>query len=565
MSIFFAIESFLTGGRFRAFRGEVVSALVWFVPFYLLGLTAVAQTAANSVPEKIAVGDLGELPPHDPVPAIPPSGVYIQEYRIEGSKRLPKIEVEEAVYPFMGPGRTPEDVEQARAALEKAYQEKGFQTVAVEIPQQQVRGGIVFLQVVEAPVGRLRVKGSRFYSLDEIKKRVPSLAEGNVPNFNEVAKEMVALNQLPDRRITPVLRAGIEPGTVDVDLNVKDAFPLHGSVELNNRYSANTTPLRLNASLSYNNLWQMGHTVGLSFQVAPQRPEDAIVYSGYYIARLPGVEWLSFMLQGTRQNSNVSTLGGGAVAGNGEVVGGRLMINLPPGKDFFHSVSLGLDYKHFSQDLVIGESYVGTPITYFPGSVNYNAAWVGKGYTTELNGSIVASLRGVGNDQYEFDNRRYNADGGFLYFRGDLAHTRELPLGFELYGQVQGQATGQPLVDSEQFSGGGLDTVRGYLESEVLGDNALIGSIELRSPSLPNILGVEEWRVFAFTEGGILTINDPLPEQESEFRLASIGAGTRIRIFKHFNGSLDAGVPLISQALSPAGSVLMTFRIWGDF
>ncbi|MDB6174229.1 MAG: hypothetical protein JWL59_3540, partial [Chthoniobacteraceae bacterium] len=59
--------------------------------------------------------------------------IYIKEYRVAGARHLPKIAVEEAVYPFLGPGRTSIDVEQARAALEQAYKEKGFQTVTVEV------------------------------------------------------------------------------------------------------------------------------------------------------------------------------------------------------------------------------------------------------------------------------------------------------------------------------------------------------------------------------------------------------------------------------------------------
>src|SRR5947207_12976006 len=41
----------------------------------------------------------------------------IDEYRVEGADELPQIEIEEAVYPFLGPGRTSDDVEKARAAL----------------------------------------------------------------------------------------------------------------------------------------------------------------------------------------------------------------------------------------------------------------------------------------------------------------------------------------------------------------------------------------------------------------------------------------------------------------
>jgi hemolysin activation/secretion protein len=506
--------------------------------------------------------------PGPPVPQAPPAPtdtLFIKEYRVLGTKQLPSIEVEEAVYPYLGPGRTPEDVEHARAALEKAYMDKGYQTVSVQIPAQDPRGGVVILQVTEAKVGRLRVEGSRFFSLEAIKKKVPSLAPGNVPNFNDVSREIVALNQLRDRRVTPVLKPGIEPGTVDIDLQVKDSLPLHGSINLNNRYIANTTPLRLNASLSYDNLWDLGHSIGGSFQIAPQRISDALIYSGYYIARLPQIDWLSFMVQGTKQDSDISTLGGSAVAGRGEIIGGRVMINLPAGPNYFHSLSFGMDYKHFDQDLGLADDIIQSPVTYYPFNITYTGSYVTESSTTELTGGVTFAFRGMGSTQEEFDNRRYASDDGFIYFRGELNHTHELPLGFQVYGGVQGQVANKPLVDSEEFAIGGLDTVRGYLEAEALGDNALVGSFEFRSPSLSGFLGLKEWRVYVFTEGGMTTINDPLPEQQDKYTLASIGAGSRINILDHLHGSVDLGVPLITQQNSTAGGLLVTFEIWADF
>ena len=122
---------------------------------------------------------------------------------------------------------------------------------------------------MEGKVGRLRVNGARWFLPSRIKSEVPSVAEGSVPNLNQVGKEIVAVNRLADRRVTPELRPGIEPGTVDIDLNVEDKLPLHGSIELNNRYSADTTALRLNGALSYGNLFQKGHTAGAQF---PDRP-----------------------------------------------------------------------------------------------------------------------------------------------------------------------------------------------------------------------------------------------------------------------------------------------------
>jgi len=92
---------------------------------------------------------------------------FIREYRVVGGGHLlPQIDVEAAVYPYLGPYRTTDDVEQARGALEQVYRDKGYQTVTVQIPPQQVKSGIIELQVMLGEVERLRVHGSRYFSID---------------------------------------------------------------------------------------------------------------------------------------------------------------------------------------------------------------------------------------------------------------------------------------------------------------------------------------------------------------------------------------------------------------
>ncbi len=491
---------------------------------------------------------------------------YIKEYRVRGAHHFSPGEVEEAVYPFLGPGRTPADVEDARAALEKAYKEKGYQTVVVQVPPQTPVGGIVFLQVVENEVGRLRINGSRYFSLQRIKSEAPSLAEGTVPNFNNVTRDIVALNQLADRRIIPSLRTGIIPGTVDIDLDVQDTFPLHGSVELNNRNSPGTTDLRVNGSVNYSNLWQLGHSIGFSFQLAPERLDDAKVYSAYYLAHVPGVSGLSLLVQGTKQDSNVSTLGGAAVAGRGEIVGGRAILSLPTGKDFYHSVTFGVDYKHFDQDLTIAGQNVLTPITYYPLTAAYSATWAVKGAVTALNGGLTFGLRGTGSNEAEFDFNRFKSSGNFFYFRGDVGHTHDLADGLQVFGKLAGQISNVPLVNSEQFSAGGLATVRGYLESEVLGDNAVTGTLEIRTPSLlKGPTERNEWRFYGFCDGGEVFVEKPLPDQQSSFELASVGIGSRLHLYDYWNATLDFGLPLVRRTVTDAFDPLLTFRVWADF
>ena len=60
-------------------------------------------------------------------PGVPAAARHldIAQYRVEGVHLLTEGEVGKAVYPFLGPDRTTDDVEKARAAPEKAYNAKG--------------------------------------------------------------------------------------------------------------------------------------------------------------------------------------------------------------------------------------------------------------------------------------------------------------------------------------------------------------------------------------------------------------------------------------------------------
>ncbi len=110
---------------------------------------------------------------------------------------------------------------------------------------------------------------------------------------------------------------------------VDDNLPLHGSVELSNRKSQDTRALRAMLNLQYANLWQRGHSLSLSGQVAPEDADDAKVYYGSYLARFDGSPF-SLLLTALRSDSNVSTIGGTNVIGNGKVFGVRGVWALEP-------------------------------------------------------------------------------------------------------------------------------------------------------------------------------------------------------------------------------------------
>ena len=137
--------------------------------------------------------------------------VDVNEYFVRGNTVLDARAIEEAVYPFLGPQKTLSDIEGARDALQKIYQARGYQSVFVELPEQKVDDGIVYLQVSETKVGRVRVVGAKHYSPVEIREEVSALKEGAVPDFATVQTQLAGLNRGAGRQVTPLVREGQRP------------------------------------------------------------------------------------------------------------------------------------------------------------------------------------------------------------------------------------------------------------------------------------------------------------------------------------------------------------------
>src|SRR4029077_6540429 len=77
----------------------------------------------------------------------------IRDFHVQGNNLLLPDRVDAILAPYIGPGRRFSDIEQARTALEQAYRQLGYPTVAVTVPEQTVEYGVITLTVYE---GRLR-------------------------------------------------------------------------------------------------------------------------------------------------------------------------------------------------------------------------------------------------------------------------------------------------------------------------------------------------------------------------------------------------------------------------
>jgi hemolysin activation/secretion protein len=488
----------------------------------------------------------------------------LYELRVIGNTKLSEVDVDRVLYPFLGSQRTLKDVEAARAALEALYHERGYGTVFVDIPEQSVDGGLVRLRVSESSLGRVTVAGTRYFSNRQILAALPAARVGETPQLPALQAQIGALNsQTRDRQITPILKAGAVPGTVDLNLRVEDHLPLHVSLELNNQYTVDTQPLRAIAGFSYDNLFGRLDSLSGQFQTSPQDTQQVQVWAVSYAThvfddktRLTGFYYHS--------NSSVATLGTSSgsltVLGNGSVAGARLTMPLPAADNSVQAATLGADYKDFIQNInqpatksSDAQSF-NTPISYVNLSAGYSGGWRGARQQSTFGATVNFGVRGLQNSAAEFEDKRYLAPPNYVYLRSNGSVDWPLLKKLTLHLSYSGQYAVDPIISNEQFSIAGIDGVRGYLEAEAVGDRAIKGTVQLEPPAWNLIngrLSVSGYLYFDYGHAGLI---DALPGEQASTDLSSAGAGLDLAAFGHINASLIWSDPLRDGPTTQSGS-----------
>jgi hemolysin activation/secretion protein len=487
----------------------------------------------------------------------------IWEYRVDGNTLLSPGLMQSALYPFLGPQKTLDDIEQARAAIQSLYKQNGYPIVVVAIPEQNVIGGIVRLQVVEGRVGRLKISGNEYFSRREIRQEMSSIEAGQPLNMQRVREELDNANRLnPYRSLTPVIRPGRRPGTMELELKVQDRLPFYSNLEVNNRYTASTSKSRLLLSAGYDNLWQQHHSISLNYQTTPENTDEVDVWNLTYVVPTGSRSRLAlFAVDSNSQTVTVTDQGDDlTVLGNGRVYGLRSISSINVSANSFASLVVGFDYKDFGEDSEISNpddaTRLNVPIDYSSFTLSYNASLKHGQDMTRFSLGASFALKALGNDdmvtadQDEFDFKRSQAKGNFFVSKASISQNWAVDDNWQLYAAIKGQYTQDPLISNEQFSVGGVDSVRGYLESSALGDNGVLGNLEVHY----NLMSLVKWAKLTeldlsyYVDFSQLRVLEALPNSDgvviSRSELVGTGIGLTLQAYKSMQMALYFAVPL---------------------
>ena len=135
----------------------------------------------------------------------------VEKYLVNGNTILPSAAIGQAITNIDGAFGTNvsfDGIETVVTELGKAYHERGYVTVAVNVPQQKLTNATVKLQVLEGRLADIKVAGNRYFSSNNVMRALPSLHTNMVLNGPIFNAELNRANANQDRQIYPVIGPG---------------------------------------------------------------------------------------------------------------------------------------------------------------------------------------------------------------------------------------------------------------------------------------------------------------------------------------------------------------------
>jgi hemolysin activation/secretion protein len=493
----------------------------------------------------------------------------IRRFVFDGATLLPAQQLEDATRPFTGSARNFGDVQRALEVVERAYTQAGYSAVQVILPEQELERGEVRFQIIEAKLGRVVVEGNKFFDEANIRASAPSLVAGQSPNINEIARNLRVANESPAKQTNVLLRSGQQEATVDAVMRVVDEKFDRGSVTVDTSGTNQTGLLRVGLGYQNANAFNLDHVLTLQYVTAPYSDADpqqiswpggnvVIAGAGY---RIPLYRW-GDSLDFTAGYSNVNSgqVSGFSITGAGSLAGLRYTRNFDRIGDYEHRLQFAADYRYYDNKGVRAadsDQQIVRDYTVHPLSLQYVGLMRGQDSETSFSLGYSQNIPG-GNDgrgsdwcapipgQPNLTPVRVDADGNcasprYNLWRWSFNHNQALPADWQARFAMNGQTTRHMLASGEQFGIGGADSVRGFLEREVVADRGYRGTAELYTPDFGGNTGIggARMRGLVFVDWGGVNTYRPLPDQPHGQHIGSAGLGIRFSRGTNLSFRLD--------------------------
>ena len=492
----------------------------------------------------------------------PISRFEITRFEVQGNTLLPASAVDALLAPYTGQNRDFGSVQKALETLEAAYHAKGYNVVQVVLPEQELNQGVVHLRVIETKIGKVTVKGNKYFDEANIRHSVPGLREGESPNLDQVSASLRVANENPAKKTTLQLQSGERDDQVDALLQVADDKPWSAGIGVDNTGVGNTGRNHVTVQYQNANIGGVDHVMSLQYTTSLSDPSQVTVLgAGYHVPLYAQGDSLDFY--GSYSNVDSGTVSAGvlslAVSGKGSVAGARYNHNFAHVGDYDSKLIFGIDYKAFQNDITeqSTQSQLGSDVTVHPFSLTYTGAWTIQNNNVNFYASGIRNIPG-GEHGGNADFAAVGASENYDMLRYGASYMHVFPKDWQLRLALNGQVTGDVLVQGEQFGAGGAASVRGFEEREVAGDEGRTTNVELYTPNLCS--GGALCRVLGFYDTGYVSSNNAVLSGFSQQSIGSVGFGLRLSVERYLVLQSDFAHVVDGTDATPKGNNRVHFR-----
>jgi hemolysin activation/secretion protein len=471
------------------------------------------------------------------------------------------------------------------------YQSQNYSGVYVHVPaeaispEMELPDGQLPVEVIEAPVSEVKinyydVEGNIVETEKELLRRSvvqewSPVKEGEVANKKKMDDFINLLNLNPDRYISATVSAGAEPRSLAVGYDIYEGDPWHFYVQVDN---SGTKERRWAPRVGVVNTNLTGRDD--KFSAMYQAPWESGIEDNYMIFGSYDfpvfTPRLRLNLYGGYSEFDISGPAGIDFLGSGSVYGGILRFNALQKDGWFFDLLGSLRHEKSKVTPSLFPQFLGAEVEMNLWGVGFDIHRSDDMSNTSFLFNRFQSFDS--SSQSDFTQARTNADRDFTIITFSAAHRQFLDSDKiqRLLGSFRYIRPNARLVPAKMTAFGGLYSVRGYEEYEIVADGGMLWSLQyeydlvkLDEAKEREAIGAGEIKPrkpwlrklapLVFFDNGRAKMKDRVAGEKRAQELSSIGGGMAVELGDNFSGAVYYGVPLRSTDQTDIGDGRFSF------
>jgi len=510
------------------------------------------------------------------------------------------------------PGRTFQISTRTMSGLTKyflsVYRDHGYAGIYVYVPAKAVqdgtkpvlKDGVLVIEILEARVSDTTMNYRRYDPASPEAVPYTDLKEGQKPVINESVflewspvkigqvinqKQLDTfinlLNLNPDRYVSAIISRGKTPDTVNLGYDVYERQPWHFYIQADNagsderQWSPRLGIINTNLTGRDDRITAIYQGPLYSHPVEPFLKNYSVYGSYDFPVFTPR---LRLNLYAGHSNFDVFTDDAGGIdfLGGGDYHGGILRFNIFQTDGWFFDVTGSLSHEESRISPSLGTKSDVEMDLWGTGFDIHRSDDISN---TSFSFNRVESFDGSSEDK--FNDMRQDADPDFTIYTASAAHSRYLdPEKIQrISGSFRLLSANERLVQAKMTVFGGLYSVRGYDENEIVADEGILASLQYEYDLVKHLEAADKadetdsptgqtekpWlrkaALLVFTDYGRAEIKHPIATEKRVQELGSVGLGIAATIGDNFDAGVYYGYPLRSTTDTDVGNGRWNFNL----